>query len=373
MKLTERLRRAGVALVKRVYYHTQLYRLVAWLTALGRPRRITILYHHRLLDAAFLRRHPTYLGFHEQHAEDDFEAKVAFLSRRHPIMRLADAVERLADLAPLSEDAFVIAFDDGFADNYHRLFPIMQRQKVPFTLFVTSESIGTAGSPWFQEVINHCERAQVPAVHFRGKAFPLTTPSERAAAVKGLWREVRHANLADIHALLVTLRKQTGLNGDPIHDSRMLSWAQLGEMSRSSVVDIENHTARHAYLSRETSADARREILDCEQDIERNLGYKTRFLSYPSGKLDVDFNEETVSVVRSLGYRAAVTTELGVNHAGADLFRLKRDQSIRRDFYTFVWLVTGGPEIIDTLRRLVARGVPRRAAIPAEFATQESA
>jgi len=373
MRLTERLRRAGIALVKRVYYYSRLYRLVAWLTALGRARRITILYHHRLLDAAFLRRHPIYDGLHEQHAEDDFEAKIRFLAPHYPVVRLVDAVERLDGPAPLSEDAFVIAFDDGFADNYHRLFPIMQRRHVPFTLFVTSESIGTAGSPWFQEVIKHCERAQVPSVQFRDKQFPLTTPAQRAAAVKGLWSEVRRASLAEIQTLLATLRQQTRQNGDPSQDSRMLSWVQLREMNRSGVVDIENHTARHAYLARETSANVRREILDCQQDIERNQGHKTQFFSYPSGKPDVDFNDETVAVVRGLGYRAAVTTELGVNHVGADLFRLKRDQSIRRDFYTFVWLVTGGPEIVGTLRRLLSRCVPHSAPVPADsvLVTQE--
>jgi peptidoglycan/xylan/chitin deacetylase (PgdA/CDA1 family) len=374
MRLTEGLRRAGVALVKRIYYHTRLYRLVAWFTALGRARRITILYHHRLLDAAFFQRHPAYLAFHEQHPEDDFEAKVAFLSQHYPVVRLCEAVERLAGPAPLTEDAFVIAFDDGFADNYHRLYPIMQRRHVPFTLFVTSESIGTAGSPWFQEVINHCEQAQVPAVHFQGKVFPLTTPGERAAAVLGLWREVRHARLADIHALLASLRQQTGQNGDPLDDSRMLTWSQLQEMSRSGIVDIENHTARHAYLSRETAADVRREILDGEHDIEKNIGCKTQFLSYPSGKPELDFTDETVAIVRGLGYRAAVTTELGVNQVGADLFRLKRDQSIRRDFYTFVWLVTGGPEIVAALRRLVSRCLPRASTpVPADsvLATQE--
>jgi peptidoglycan/xylan/chitin deacetylase (PgdA/CDA1 family) len=365
MNVVETMRRAAVALVKRVYFHARLYMLVGKLTALGRARRITILYHHRLLTTDFFRRHPTQLCFHEQHPEEDFEAKVAFLSHHYPVVRLAEAVERLAGPAPLREDAFVIAFDDGFEDNYDRLFPVMQRLRVPFTLFVTSESIGTTESPWFQEIINHCEFARLPAIQFAGKRFPLSTPAERAAAVKGLWREVRHAPFSDIQTLLTAVREQAGADaGLPSEDSRMLRWEQLREMAESGVVDIENHTARHPYLARENREDVKREVLDCERVIETNLGRKTRFFSYPSGKPEVDFTDETVAVVRGLGYRGAVTTELGVNHVGADLFRLKRDQSIRRDFYTFVWMVTGGPELVPTLRRLVSRWLAVR--VPAD-------
>jgi peptidoglycan/xylan/chitin deacetylase (PgdA/CDA1 family) len=138
----------------------------------------------------------------------------------------------------------------------------------------------------------------------------------------------------------------------------MLTWEQLREMAQSGLVDIENHTAHHPYLSRETPQQVERELNDCARAIEEHLGQRSRFVSYPSGKPGVDFSDETVRVVRELGYRAAVSTELGSNPAGANLFRLKRDQSIRRDFYSFVWLITGGPDIVPALRQLVGRLVP---------------
>ena len=133
-------------------------------------RRITILYHHRLLTTEFFRRHPTQLCFHEQHPEEDFEAKVAFLSPHYPVVRLADAVEAARRFLPLPEDAFVIAFDDGFEDNYDRLFPVMQRCgfRSPSSSPVSSSARKKARGFRRSSI---CELARVPAIHFAGSVF----------------------------------------------------------------------------------------------------------------------------------------------------------------------------------------------------------
>lgn len=82
-----------------------------------------------------------------------FEEQMAYLKDTHEVIDLDEALERLAGLYPSSsssrssvsssspEGAVVVTFDDGTADFADEAMPVIDRYKVPVTLYVATDFV----------------------------------------------------------------------------------------------------------------------------------------------------------------------------------------------------------------------------------------
>jgi peptidoglycan/xylan/chitin deacetylase (PgdA/CDA1 family) len=63
----------------------------------------------------------------------------------HPI-----AISELEDCyvykKEIHRNAVLLTFDDGYSDNYHYAYPLLQEKKVPVTIFLSTGQVGTAGN-----------------------------------------------------------------------------------------------------------------------------------------------------------------------------------------------------------------------------------
>lgn len=123
----------------------------------------------------------------------------------------------------------------------------------------------------------------------------------------------------------------TGLVGDV--DERgfeMLSEAEIKEMHASGLIDIEPHSSSHPKLAKCSKEEVLREVRDSKDALEKLLGKTCTLFAYPYG----NYSEETVHIVRELGFFAAVTVEEGTVALGDDLLRLKRNSIDRLTAWT---------------------------------------
>ncbi|MFU8858759.1 MAG: polysaccharide deacetylase family protein, partial [Deferrisomatales bacterium] len=102
----------------------------------------------------------------------------------------------------------------------------------------------------------------------------------------------------------------------------MLTWDQVREMAEAGM-EIGAHTVTHPVLSLLTPERQEQEIRESVETLERRLGVRPRCFAYPNGRAE-DFDDTTVSLLRSQGLEAAYTTILGTNSAASDPYRLKR-------------------------------------------------
>ena len=65
-----------------------------------------------------------------------FQKQIEWLAANREIVSLPDAVRRRGERA--ADRLAVITFDDGYADVFHNAFPILQRRRLPFTLYLTT-------------------------------------------------------------------------------------------------------------------------------------------------------------------------------------------------------------------------------------------
>lgn len=99
-----------------------------------------------------------------------------------------------------------------------------------------------------------------------------------------------------------------------------MTWDQLEEMAIERM-EIGSHSMTHPDLQGKPRAFVVSEIAGSKWLIESRIGTPVRVFSYPAGKYDA----QTIDVLRSTGYLAAVTTEpQGARQSADNLFELQR-------------------------------------------------
>jgi peptidoglycan/xylan/chitin deacetylase (PgdA/CDA1 family) len=100
----------------------------------GRPRQeARVLYYHRIDDEPH-RSCVTPQAFREQ---------MQYLrDHGYRVVALDDIATALTRGLPFPPNTIAVTFDDGFADNYERAFPVLAALGLPATIFVTVDAVG---------------------------------------------------------------------------------------------------------------------------------------------------------------------------------------------------------------------------------------
>lgn len=98
-----------------------------------------------------------------------------------------------------------------------------------------------------------------------------------------------------------------------------LTWDMVRAMYAGGM-SIEVHGLDHSSLRKRSRADLEFQALRSYETIQDRIGIRPRFLSYPAGEYDAD----TIEMVQSAGYWAALTTIQGATHSNDKLFELHR-------------------------------------------------
>lgn len=195
--------------------------------------------------APFLRSLYCHYVFDDQ--VETFERLIVQLKAIGTFVDTDTLMEMLYGLRPIPGPCFHFSFDDGFRNVFSNAFPVLQRHKVPAIFFV---------------------------------------PSGLVSAGPELAR----------HYCLETTRYSGVIE--------LVRWEELHEMMKAGI-EIGSHTRTHARFS-EMSGDSARlrdEVHGSKSELERNLGGKCRFISWPYGTRR-DANAVSLEAVSAAGYTA---------------------------------------------------------------------
>ncbi len=122
--------------------------------------------------------------------------------------------------------------------------------------------------------------------------------------------------------IIATLFVITGVTNFTTSDSHtfpILNKNQLGQIANSGLVELCSHTSTHPNLISLDKDELRKEIEDSYHTL-CSIATPPRILAYPRGKYD----QESISVLRSLGWDGAVTVREGYASESSNLFELPR-------------------------------------------------
>ncbi|MFN2177205.1 MAG: polysaccharide deacetylase family protein [Anaerolineales bacterium] len=279
-----------------------------------------ILMYHRISDEA---PEPNWLAV----SPGNFQLHLDYINKNLNPISLLDLVEA-TQAGKIPPNSVTITFDDGYRDNYATALPLLEESGIPATIFVTSGAIDRDKEFWWDEISpsivemeNFPETLKlvIKGQTFRWKTATYPQRQKLYSDLKGLLKPLREA---EILSVLDKLDEWSGASQirtmRPTY--RTMTKEELIELSRSEFIEIGAHTITHPALNTLMREEQLTEIKMSRQALESIIGQPVCTFAYPFGY----FSEETMELVRSLGFKAALTTETGVIRAYDDLFRLNR-------------------------------------------------
>ena len=258
--------------------------------------------------------------------EQSFRMQIAYLKKHFEVISLSEAVERMKG-GGIKHPTAVVTFDDGYQNNFDVAFPILLRERIPATIFLTTGLINTNDTVWYCRFNIALSQTRRSYVEWNGFKFDLSTSGLKAKTSVAIQEGLK--KLGRSH-LMTTLRNIIlRLDGDPDCsieiDSpfRMLNKTAIAEMARSELIEFGAHTHNHAILSQLSDEERFNEIRQSIDTVYELTGRPCRYFAYPNGRAE-DYNMGTIRDLEACGIQIAVTTISGPNNRMTPAMELRR-------------------------------------------------
>lgn len=282
-----------------------------------------VLMYHRVLDTAAKQPYFVQPGMFVTTAS--LEKHITFLKDRFEVVFFDDLAEKISKGEAIGGHC-AITFDDGWRDNYTAAFPVLEKHRVPATIFLATGFVGTDRIFWPEEICYYLDRMIVNESAFDDAPPALIHLSGEIDRFRQFKREVFFDKSIELLkgyspiARAEILKYLRSLFKDAPFCRQMLNWGEAREMLASGLVRFGAHTVNHEILDQVPLQKARDEIAKSRADIEHRLGGKVRIFAYPNG----NHSESIRKVLAENGFSAAVTTRKGFLGSGMPLMEVPR-------------------------------------------------
>ena len=275
---------------------------------------LTILAYHRVMPTDTLDSYP----FDQElisATPAQFDSQMRYLREyRHPVS-LNDVIAHVEHGHPLPPNAVAVTFDDGFADTYRYAFPILQRYRIPATIFVSTGYVESGEPFWFELTSYLVYRLAPHSLELQDDTYIPTGDSWTA----------RTASLRHAHSVLKDLSNAKRLHlidtwsrrfadelahGASRH-SQPISWSQIIEMAASGIA-FGSHTVSHPNLTRLTDDDLHHELAESKRTLESKLQQSIDTIAYPIGT-ESAFNAKVIAAAKHNQFKLGLTYISGAN------------------------------------------------------------
>lgn len=247
---------------------------------------------------------------------------------------LQEAVGMLKGEIPLKPNSCVVTFDDGHLNNVVYALPILRKYRIPVVFYPSTKALDSGSPYWFDRLDFAVQQPGLNNLRVRvgNSEIRIEQTSRRRLeySLSRITQCLKKQNQPDsafqreVTELCNIFETQAGRS---IYDicqgdfwSVPMSWDDIVECGKMADVTIGSHTVSHVRLPFVDDDLLRTELVDSKRMLEERTGKPCVHFCYPNG----DWDERSAQAVREAGYQSAVTTDVGCNEVGADLYKLKR-------------------------------------------------
>lgn len=252
----------------------------------------------------------------------DFLRQMDYLRRHYEVVAIDRAFESPAGGRPRA----VVTFDDGNATLHEHLLPIVERERLPVTIYVATGQVADGAIYWFDRVMNALQTTRPLAIDLDGEGLGRwEIGASRGAAnwlrigellerLKTVEPERREAIARHIEALSKVSERPSFKPLAP------LSVDQLRDLGRSAWITLGAHSHCHSLLDQIPLGAASESMARSKRLIRDWSGQPSLHFAYPNG----NYNATLMREAERLGFSSAVTVRPGLWRTGESRYAVSR-------------------------------------------------
>lgn len=244
----------------------------------------------------------------ESFSSELFESQIKYLINNFEIISIDEFYHRYQSNSFTNKEA-VITFDDGYKNNLTVAAPILQKYKLPFTIFVSSQNIMTGERfyiliPRLIIIGSNISEVNLPTINFHRT---VKTHQERVDCAMELENQIKYLDHNHAKKLARSLIEAIGVDEfsglkTTYTNSNMLTWEDIKNLQENFNCTIGSHCIDHCICHSGQPEDIISiQIIESKRMIETNTGRSCDFFAYPNGDF-TKFSNDIVMKHYKMGF-----------------------------------------------------------------------
>lgn len=260
--------------------------------------------------------------------EEEFEEVLDDLSSKGTCISLDEVYSLSKKKLDFKDYSYSITFDDGFYNNFKIAAPILKKRGLSATFYVTNSFIDKNEMSWIDKIELMVENEeQNKEINIFNKRFKISNNKKSKIHFLNSVRYLAKKNNTNFKKLVSNIKSQLKFKGklynlNNIIDKKM-TWNQVKKLNQCKFFSIGGHTINHSILSFLKYSEAKKEIFNSINEIEKKAKIKIKHYSYPEG-LKHTYGKREINLLKRKGIVLCPSAEFGVNSKKSNLFNLKR-------------------------------------------------
>ena len=273
--------------------------------------KLSILIYHQVLAK------PDPMRPNEPTAEV-FDWQMQLIRRYFTPLSLDDALLHLQQ-DTLPANAICVTFDDGYLNNLTIAQPILAKYQIPATVYVAT-AFSHGMNMWNDRLIYLFADINRTQLQLGDEMLQLGDNVQRRNLAQQWLKKLKYLQPDERLKKISEFYLQ---NNASEQSSLMMTPEQVKQLSDTGVT-IGAHTVNHPILKVLPASQQLTEIEQSKHQLESWTGRTVKHFSYPNGVDGVDFDENTVGLVKALSFNSAVSTSWGISTKHTNVLNLKR-------------------------------------------------
>lgn len=251
---------------------------------------------------------------------DTFRWQMELVKRCFTPISISSALSHIQNNT-LPKNAICVTFDDGYLNNLTVAAPILNKLKIPATVFVAT-GFTSGENMWNDRLIDLISfvDAEINLSALELKPVKLLDINHRVSLAHQLIENIKYFPYEKRKLLIDQLYQDNQITEK---GSKMMTPKQIIELARLGI-EIGAHTVDHPILKVLNNEEQKKQIQQSKLTLEQWLGHEVKGFAYPNGKNEKDYDIATRNIVAKCGFDYAVSTNWGFSDVKTDLFQLFR-------------------------------------------------
>ncbi len=289
-----------------------------------------------------------------------FERIVKYLKRNFEVVPLEETL--LGNYKPTkSKKLCAITFDDGYRDFIEYAMPVINKYKVPTSIYVITDCVDSCLPPWTYLFNFFLLNTSITSLEVESIEIP---PSLRKNNWKNL--EEKIDLIKQFSPILKTIsdegkedimqQMQVQITDVEMPKNLMLNWDEI-RLLKNEGVEIGSHSGKHPALSKDFHLDSvRHELERSGKEIKAAIGKFPIAISYPFGI----YNSQVKKIAKEVGYKMGLTVLPKPYTLNDDHFEIPRIELYSEPFYKTRFRMNGQLQVLKNVFSLERSIHPNR-------------